>query len=91
MIISLYRRKPCFKATENDSVFLLKEVGCFPYHRKDQFYITDMVRGYTKAKPGSAAYKIAYRKASNRLQYLKKLGKVVNSRYGLWSWVKLSY
>lgn len=90
MIISLYRGKPCFKATSHDSTSLLKEVGCFPYHRKDQFYITDMVRASTKAKPGSAAYKIAYRKASNRLQYLKRLGKVVNSRYGLWSWVGLS-
>lgn len=49
-----------------------------------QIYISELVRLGTKAKPGSDEYKRVYANVSARLQYLKKQGKVVNIRYGVW-------
>jgi len=49
-----------------------------------QFYTAVLVKMETKAKPGSDEYKRVYARVNARLQYRKKLGQVVNIRYGVW-------
>lgn len=49
-----------------------------------QFYTAGLVKMETNAEPGSDEYKRVYASVSARLQYRKKLGQVVNIRYGVW-------
>lgn len=67
---------------------VLEVVGASPFLPKNGFYITELARkiaGTSDKK--SAAYKLAYRKASAKCQYLRKKGVLVNIRYGVWQYV----
>lgn len=84
----VYRGKIVFQANDFSSDKVAKEVGCFPDCRVDQFYLCAFMRAnYGNFNKGTKAYKSAYIKASNRLQYLSRLGVVVNVAYGKWQWV----
>lgn len=52
-----------------------------------QFYTAELVKKVTKSKRGSDKYKRVYKMISSNLQFLRKKGKIVNIRYGVWQFV----